>query len=329
MAQNLFSRPLSEDEYDLWDEFVNNSPQGTIFSSILWLKMYGEPFKIFGCFKGQELVGGGAVFEDETAKNTKSLVYFTPYQGIIFRDNSFMKIPDKISFEKNITFSLIEELEKNYHEIFLYNHWNFIDVRPFYWHCYGRAGDEYIVTLRYTSLVDLNDISKTYEQFDDDTKYEIRKAEKNAIEIVRGNDSFDAFNKLHEATFNRQGIKRTDYEVKLIKRIYDALYSKRLCKLFFAKTKDGVNSAAAMIINDCKRAYYLFGASDPETRNNGATSLLLWSIFNELHKDGLKEIDLVGVNSPKRGRFKMGFGGLLVPYMLVERKLTEILNEKV
>ena len=319
MAQNLSIRILDKNEYMEWDGFVKNSPQGSLFSSIMWLEMYGEPYKIFASFKGKEMVGGAAIIEDGTGKNTSPLVYFTPYQGILYRDNGSMNISDRISLEKNIAVCLIEELEKIYRNISLYNHWNFKDARAFYWHCYGRVGDEYVVTLRYTSVIDISDIEKAFNCMDDDTRYEIRKAEKNLIKVVQ-EDDFVSFDRLHDVTFKRQGIERPEHEEKLVKKIYEALKKDGRCKIYFAKTKEGVISASAMIIWDNKRAYYMFGATDPETRNNGATSLLLWTIFKELCAQGFKEIDLVGVNSPNRGRFKMGFGGALIPYLLIQRK---------
>jgi uncharacterized protein YwgA len=319
MAQNLNTSILKETEYNKWDVFVQSSPQGTLFSSIVWLKTYGEPFTIFCCYKGDELVGGVAVVEEKDGKNICPLVYFTPFLGVLFRNNDNMKNPDRISLEKNIVFSLLEELEKKYHKIAFANHWGITDARPFYWHSYGCKSYGYEVTLRYTSVVNLCDIQKTFEDMDDDTKYEIRKAEKNNIKIMQ-EDDLEAFFNLQEATFKRQDIERPEFEKILVRKICSTLKEQGRCKTYFAKTESGVNSASAVIIWDNKRAYYMFGATDPETRNNGATSLLLWQIFKELSSDAIKEIDLVGVNSPKRGRFKIGFGGALLPYIFVENK---------
>ena len=51
----------------------------------------------------------------------------------------------------------------------------------------------------------------------------------------------------------------------------------------------------------------MFGASDPALRNSPTGTAVLWDAFSELAKVGVKKIDLEGVNSPKRGWFKLSF----------------------
>ena len=65
---------------------------------------------------------------------------------------------------------------------------------------------------------------------------------------------------------------------------------------------------------DHLRAYYLFGVNKPELRDYHTGTAVLWDAFYELNKDGINEVDLEGVNSPKRGWFKVSFGGELKPY---------------
>ena len=86
---------------------------------------------------------------------------------------------------------------------------------------------------------------------------------------------------------------------------------------------DGVPACAALFVLDSKRAYYAYGASDPELRHTEIGTQLMYESFVMLNKEyGVAEVDLVGVNSPQRGGFKMSFGGRLVPYFVV-RKMKE------
>ena len=72
--------------------------------------------------------------------------------------------------------------------------------------------------------------------------------------------------------------------------------------------------SAVLILFDKETAYYLIAGNDPEYRNTGAgTALLLESILEAKRRD-LKSFDFIGVNSPQRGEFKLGFGGELRPY---------------
>ena len=65
---------------------------------------------------------------------------------------------------------------------------------------------------------------------------------------------------------------------------------------------------------DNKRAYYIFGANDPAKRNGHTGTNVLWEAFYDLSKMGINEVDLEGINSPKRGWFKLSFGGNIRPY---------------
>ena len=73
-----------------------------------------------------------------------------------------------------------------------------------------------------------------------------------------------------------------------------------------------------LFLFDQRRAYYLFGANSPDLRaTGGSTRLILDSILNARSR-GLEEIDFVGVNSPKRGDFKLSFNPTLRLHLLVE-----------
>ncbi|NTW98733.1 MAG: GNAT family N-acetyltransferase, partial [Geobacteraceae bacterium] len=63
----------------------------------------------------------------------------------------------------------------------------------------------------------------------------------------------------------------------------------------------------------------LFGASDPAQRDTPTGTAVLWDAFFHFAVMGLTEVDLEGVNSPKRGWFKLSFGGDLKPYFQVSK----------
>ena len=70
------------------------------------------------------------------------------------------------------------------------------------------------------------------------------------------------------------------------------------------------------------RAYYLFGAGNPDASEPWQGTLAHWEAFKYLSKTKLiRVIDFEGVNSPKRGWFKLSFGGELINYYHLSRKL--------
>jgi hypothetical protein len=42
--------------------------------------------------------------------------------------------------------------------------------------------------------------------------------------------------------------------------------------------------------------------------------MALFQAFLKLGQDGFRQVDLEGINSPKRGYFKLSFGGTITPY---------------
>lgn len=68
------------------------------------------------------------------------------------------------------------------------------------------------------------------------------------------------------------------------------------------------------LFGDGRRAYYLFGAGDPACCNTPCGRAVLWDGFRALARAGHSQVDLEGVNSPRRGWFQLSFGAELVPY---------------
>jgi hypothetical protein len=315
---SLVVRELGEHEGTEWDRFVAASPQGTIFSETIWLQAIGSPFRIFGCYKGVDLVGGTVVVEDEKAEITRGIVPLTPYQGILFRDHSRTKRPTRHSLEMRITGALLDELEQRYRDILLINHYTFHDLRPFYFRTYGTE-NEYDVHVRYTHIVDLRDLQSTWAAMDDNTHWEIRKAEKGGITVCLSND-FECFTAIHQHTFERQGVDH-DIPSEWLTRIYELLHREGRCQIYLAFNPEGKATSGLFVVWDNKRAYFLLGGSEPAFRNNGSASLALWTAFQSISKR-VPEFDLEGCNSPRRGSFKAGFGGQLRHYFWVSLRRT-------
>jgi hypothetical protein len=88
-------------------------------------------------------------------------------------------------------------------------------------------------------------------------------------------------------------------------------------KAFLTIAKEQTGQILYIVINgmDSKRGYYLFGAGNADVNVRYKGTIAFWESFKFLAKDyGIGEVDLEGVNSPKRGRFKLSFGGDLESY---------------
>ena len=85
-------------------------------------------------------------------------------------------------------------------------------------------------------------------------------------------------------------------------------------ELIVGFTNEGTPTAAAFFVWDNKTSYYLFGASDPAHRSNGAMSIVITECIWRSKKLEHQYVDFVGINSPQRGEFKGSFGGSPTPY---------------
>lgn len=277
---------------ELWDTFVEQSQQGTIFCKTEWLKLYDFPYKIYGYFKNDTLLGGICGFEKDGFDSGYSIPV-TPFQGILVMNQIDAKIQAIESMQHEVTDRLIEFLAGKYDKIKISNHYSFPDIRPFLW-------KGFTPSVRYTYVVDLTDKYKLEDNLEKQTRYEIKKARRDGIITLQ--IYMSSFDVLYDETFKRKGLERP------VSREFMIKFTRLLPKVLVA-TKDMNMVSGTVIIRDSKRAYYIFGASS----EGHISSLTLW----ESLPDDRTEIDLVGCNNRDIGLFKRGFGGQLKPYYAV------------
>lgn len=139
----------------------------------------------------------------------------------------------------------------------------------------------------------------------------IRKAQKDGLEVLYGNEyMFDCYNLINE-TFARQGVLAPKIE-----------YIKRLAKLndnvsfVIVKLNDKIEGCAILLWNKEHSCYYLHGGS-VQNSHGGAMNLLHWETMLRMKANGVKYYDFVGGRiNPEEGsrlegiqRFKSRFGG--------------------
>lgn len=264
--KNLTLKCLNKDEYVKWDEFVEESPQGNIFNKSYWLKQVSDEFKILVAEENNKIVGGIALpsIRSKLYKNPK----LTPQLGVIFsKPNNKQKYCSIISNQMEITEALIKKLPK--FNLFNYNfNYNYTNFLPFIWNGFS-------VNVNYTYIIeDLTDLDKVHSNFDYDVKYTIKKAQKNNLRVT---DEFGIkeFFEVNKKTFNRQGINMP-YTFEFLSELDSVLDEHGNKKIFFALDNENRIIAGIYILYDSECAYYLMGGADPEFRNTGAQTFLIW-----------------------------------------------------
>jgi len=170
---------------------------------------------------------------------------------------------------------------------------------------------------RYTYVVDdLTDPDKIWNGFRENIKTDIRKAEKK-LETISNSD-IDTFLYMDELTFKRQG-QKLPYSREFVKRLDNVLKERNARRMFFAVDSENRIHAATYIIWDEKSAYYLMSGSNPQLRNSGATSLLIWESIKFASKV-TKKFDFEGSIMEPIERFFRAFGGNQMPYFQIMKK---------
>ena len=113
----------------------------------------------------------------------------------------------------------------------------------------------------------------------------IQKAQKNDISIGMETD-VDTYYSLLTKTYEKQGLP-TPVSKRFLSKMIDMILSNGSGKMWIARTSSGEPAAVEMVIWDNKRAYRWQGVLDPEFKATGATSLLLYEIFNDLAGRGI------------------------------------------
>ena len=314
---DIIVKELKKDEHKTWDELVKNSPHGTIFHSSNWLTtcrdLLNKKLKIYGCFENEELIGGCSLYIYKLKrffKMASSTIEMTPYGGVVLAESPSSKVKEQEQTYRDIIKSLCNAFDNEHFDyIQITNSPDFVDVRPFTWNGWNNW-------IRYTYYFNMrNEIEKSVSK---KVRNIVRKAIKNNIAIEKLSNP-SVFYKLFSMTFERQNLK-PPVTKEFVERIMDLLQSKNAGAMWIAETPSGEVAAAEIVIWDNKRAYRWSAASHTEFKDTGATSLLLYEIFQDLKTRGFKEIDLMAANTPHLAKFISSFNPKLVPYYCVEKK---------
>lgn len=307
-----------------WDEFIDNSRNGTIFSKIDYLKAINANPALYYCYKNKELKAAVALIESQDGNNV-ILHDFIIYNGIIYcTASSNQNHSQVLSEEFKIQTFIAEELLKKYDRIEISLHPTIKDVRPFLWVNYGTNLPKYSVEVKYTSYVSIKDFAKAdkledisiYNKASVSRRQQVRYAIKKKYETKIVND-YKSFVEFYRITMQRQDIIIDENNLGEMEYLISILIEKDMANIFVSYDEHCEPGSMALFGWDSKRAYYIFGANDPAKRDGHSGTSVMWDAFAYLSKKGVSEVDLEGINSPYRGWFKLSFGGDIINYYQV------------
>jgi hypothetical protein len=318
-------RPVDDD--GKWDQFVDRSPQGTIFSYSDYLSKAGCKFLRYYICRGTDTRAGLVLALSDDGKSC-ILDDHIIYNGVLLlHPDKNQNQAQKISDEFEILSYISAELPKRFAKVEIALAPQINDLRPFLWHNYkGSESQKWKLDLRYTSYVDLNGINSLPEtEFEQNhffkslgktRRQEVRYARRDGV-FAQTSKDFGPFLELYQETMNMQELECSSENISKKRCLLEYLQQIGKAKQFVVENPKGEVVSSAIFCYDKKRAYYLFGGNHPHAKSSYSGTIVLWDAYRELSKSGIEEVDLEGINSPKRGWFKINMGGNLLPYYQV------------
>lgn len=174
------------------------------------------------------------------------------------------------------------------------------------------------------------DLAPSYEHIHNNFSQNCRRNLKKALEhglTVVGKTEPDALISLFRDNFGKQeGVLRpVDYNT--IGRLIEHCIDNGCGGITGVYSSTGILMASAFFLRDNGRFYFLFAASAPEARENGAMFILIDHFLRD--NAGVKAtLDFEGGNDASLGRFYKGFGASEVSYPMVRlNRLPKLLNQ--
>lgn len=296
---------------------MDGSPQRSIFVRTNFLDSLLADYHLVTCREGSRIVAGAAIIMDGLGKPFDGVFPFTQYQGILLADNSGLSNHSRLTREFKLVEFFIAELVRLYGNYCLCHSWRLQDLRPFQWFNYHEPDkSRFRLDLRYSGVLTraaFIDFDTYLQSVRSARRQEYRKAA-GRLQLTMSDDE-DLFSELYRRTLSRQQIELSEQEEALMRSILrhssTGDFGQMACAML-----DGVAVSAVFFLYDDRTAYYLFGANDPQYRSSFGGTFLLMSMLRGAFDRGMQEIDLVGVNSPNRGDFKLSLNAELRPYFI-------------
>ncbi len=231
----------------------------------------------------------------------------TPFLGPWIEHPPDQKTTTRLGHEKKVMEDLIEGLPP-YDDLTLNFHPGFTHWLPFYWHGFGQS-------TQYTYFLGPQDPEGVFSGLKDNIKRQIRKARKTIH--CEESDDIGLLHRLKQKDYAYKG-RKLPYSFEHFQRIDTLCRHKECRKLLFAVDDQGFYHAGVYLVWDSGTTYYLVGASDPEYRNSGAMSLLMWEAVRASMEAG-RSFNFEGSMIESIERFFRSFGATPTPYHQVRR----------
>lgn len=298
---------LSRDSYEEWNCFVEDSPQGSIFTNTHFLDSTQKEYHIRVIRENGNIIAGIPIIKNEIKLYWNPM--FVKHLGILLPPRK-SKRSKWISKEMNIVQSFVEDT-KSFRSFSYKFHPSFDNWLPFYWN--GFRQETY-----YTYRINLaGSFDSIVSEAETRARTDMKKALKNDI-TVKEIEDIDLFYKICSGTYTHMNTK-PPYSKNLVESFYNHLKPVSAVKYFGAFNSDGECRAVSGIIYDENEAFLILNGQTFTGANDGANTLLIFENIRTMQ--GLSKVfDFEGSMIPAIEKFYRSFGGELVPFYKITRK---------
>lgn len=300
---------LAGDFRQRWDDFVDASPEGSVFSRAVWLANLAEAFggdcRIAFC----TVDGAIAAAVPLLVRRAWGIRYAPP-----------MPITAYNGWLTGAAWSALPGTQKRACAEVLWKR----AVRDigFGWFSFAPGiapplpdSARWRPHERRTVLVPLDDFDRTWAGFSQSLRRKIRRAEETGI-ALRATEDAERIVALHAASYARHGAS-PPFPAPLLARWLKALFETRLIEGFEAVLPGAATASAVRVVARDGATVYDWLAGADVHEGIAASHWLVCSIMRRAAEAGARIFDFMGANTPGVTDFKMGFGGSVTPYTVL------------
>ncbi len=304
---------------DYFRSYCEKQKDIPLFLTPAWMDLIcGDNWDVLIEAKGEN-IHGFLVFPLNNKLGFKRILQpqLTPYSGAWINYPDGQKDLTKIAYEKKVLSSLIERLPE-FDELILNLYPTFTNWLPFYWKGFKQ-------TTRYTYKIFKGQNPEALKlQVKDSVRRELAKAER-TLQVFKSEDVKNLFD-FKVRSFREQNLS-FDLNYSFIKRCIEWCIKEEKGQILYAKDEEGSIHAGVFLVWDAHCIYYLFGAADPEYKNSGALTLLLWKGI-EMAQSQSKDFDFEGSMLEPVEQFFRNFGAAQLPYHQIVKRNSLLLRLK-
>lgn len=307
MKEPVSVRELTESDYSAWNELVAASPDGSPYATPEYLaalcEATGEGFRILAACRGEEILGGVALYEERTRVGIEvSPRLLLHYNGLVLRHYE-TKYPSVRTARHLETMAALREAmgRRGYAGLRLKCRHTVKDARVFI-----EAG--WTARPSYTYVVPINDIPQLWGRMEQNLRRLVERCGKQGI-VVGEDDDFGNFFRMHLETHERKGAA-VYLPPAAFERYFRRLRAAERMRLYHARLPDGQSVCAQLVLADRHRvAHTVSAAADARHLNLGATAYLRFKVFEDLSRRGYLANDLTDAALNPVTHFKSQLGG--------------------